>query len=109
MLTPFPSGHTLGGTLFKIRSPTSGTILYAVGINHTGERHLDGMVGGACFEPRDAGLELTTGQGGGSGYAEEILRPDLLIVEGGRSQVVNAKRRDRETALLGATLQPDNY
>ncbi|KAK1925358.1 beta-lactamase-like protein [Papiliotrema laurentii] len=85
LLTPFPSGHTLGGTLFKIRSPTSGTVLYAVGINHTGERHLDGMIGG---------------QGGASGYAEEILRPDLLIVEGGRSQVVNAKRRDRETALL---------
>lgn len=46
LLTPFPSGHTLGGTLFKIRSPTSGTVLYAVGVNHTGERHLDGMVGG---------------------------------------------------------------
>ena len=48
LLTPFPSGHTLGGTLFKIRSPTSGTVLYAVGINHTGERHLDGMIGGEC-------------------------------------------------------------
>ena len=46
LLTSFPSGHTLGGTLFKIRSPTSGTVLYAVGMNHTGERHLDGMVGG---------------------------------------------------------------
>jgi cleavage and polyadenylation specificity factor subunit 2 len=46
LLTPFPSGHTLGGTLYKIRSPTSGTVLYAVGINHTGERHLDGLVGG---------------------------------------------------------------
>ncbi|WWC70688.1 uncharacterized protein I206_104639 [Kwoniella pini CBS 10737] len=85
LLTPFPSGHTLGGTLFKIRSPTSGTILYAVGINHTSERHLDGMVGG---------------QNGPTGYAEGVLRPDLLIVEGGRSEVVNPKRRDRETAIL---------
>ena len=49
LLTPYPSGHTLGGTLFKIRSPTSGTVLYAVGMNHTGERHLDGMVGGALY------------------------------------------------------------
>lgn len=87
LLTPFPSGHVLGGTLFKIRSPTSGTVLYAVGMNHTGERHLDGMVGG---------------QGGASGYAEGVMRPDLLIVEGGRSQVVNPKRRDRESALLGS-------
>lgn len=84
LLTPFPSGHVLGGTLFKLRSPTSGTVLYAVGINHTGERHLDGMVTGV----------------GGHGYAEDIRRPDLLIVEGGRSDAVNAKRRERETALL---------
>lgn len=96
LLTPFPSGHVLGGTLFKIRSPTSGTVLYAVGMNHTGERHLDGMV---------------TGQGGLAGYAEDIRRPDLLIVEGDRSQVVNPKRRDRETAILDivtSTLQSGN-
>lgn len=54
LLTPFPSGHVLGGTLFKIRSPTSGTVLYAVGINHTGERHLDGMVTGTCSSAKIA-------------------------------------------------------
>lgn len=85
LLTPFPSGNVLGGTLFKIRSPTSGTVLYAVGMNHTGERHIDGMVGD---------------QGGGPGYNEGLLRPDLLITEGGRSTITNAKRRDREGALL---------
>ena len=37
---------------------------------------------------------------GESGYAEGVLRPDLLIVEGGRSQIVNPKRRDREAALI---------
>lgn len=75
----------MGGSLFKLRSPTSGTILYAVGMNHTAERHIDGMVGG----------------GGNVGYDEGVLRPDLLIVEAGRTNVVNAKRRDREAALLG--------
>jgi hypothetical protein len=50
LLTPFPSGHVLGGTIFKVRSPSSGTVLYAVGINHTGERHLDGMVTGELVE-----------------------------------------------------------
>ncbi|WVR06284.1 hypothetical protein IAU60_003314 [Kwoniella sp. DSM 27419] len=96
LLTPFPSGHTLGGTLFKLRSPTTGTVLYAVGINHTSERHLDGMVGA---------------QNGPTGYTEGVLRPDLLIVEGGRSQIVNPKRRDRETALLDlvtSTLQTNH-
>lgn len=59
LVTPFPSGHVLGGTLFKIRSPTSGTVLYAVGMNHTGERHIDGMVTGE----RRAVVSLLTLQG----------------------------------------------
>lgn len=91
LLTPFPSGHTLGGTLFKIRSPTSGTVVYATGINHTGERHLDGMVGG---------------QGGAMGYDEGLIRPDLLIVEAGRATVTNPKRREREKAVIGESALP---
>ncbi|TYJ58918.1 hypothetical protein B9479_000351 [Cryptococcus floricola] len=85
LLTPFPSGHTLGGSLFKIRSPTSGTILYAVGINHTSERHLDGMVGA---------------RNGPTGYADGVQRPDILIVESGRSLITNPKRKEREAALI---------
>jgi cleavage and polyadenylation specificity factor subunit 2 len=54
-------------------------------MNHTAERHIDGMVGGA----------------GNVGYDEGVLRPDLLVVEAGRTNVVNVKRRDREAALLG--------
>ncbi|ODN95264.1 cleavage and polyadenylation specificity factor subunit 2 [Cryptococcus wingfieldii CBS 7118] len=81
LLTPFPSGHTLGGSLFKIRSPTSGTILYAVGINHTSERHLDA-------------------QNGPTGYADGVQRPDILIVESGRSLITNPKRKQREAALI---------
>lgn len=38
---------------------------------------------------------------GNMGYDEGVLRPDLLIVEAGRTNMVNAKRRDREAALLG--------
>lgn len=29
------------------------------------------------------------------------MRPDVLVVEAGRSLVTNAKKRDRESALLG--------
>ena len=72
-------------------------------MNHTGERHLDGMVGGKSFLSHldFAQFGLLTGQGGSSGYEEGLMRPDLLIVEAGRSQVINPKRRDREVALLG--------
>lgn len=34
------------------------------------------------------------------------MRPDVLVVEAGRSLVTNAKKRDRESALLGAPLGP---
>jgi cleavage and polyadenylation specificity factor subunit 2 len=44
------------------------------------------------------------GQGGASGYAEGIMRPDVLIVEGGRSLIKNPKRKEREKALLGESL-----
>ncbi|THH11733.1 hypothetical protein EW145_g469 [Phellinidium pouzarii] len=43
-ITAFNAGHTLGGTMWKIRSPSAGTILYAVDLNHLKERHLDGTV-----------------------------------------------------------------
>jgi len=41
------------------------------------------------------------GGAGNVGYDEGVLRPDLLVVEAGRTNVVNVKRRDREAALLG--------
>ena len=54
---------------------------------------------------------MVGGQGGISGYSEGVTRPDLLIVEAGRSDVVNAKRRDRESAfldLITSTLQSNH-
>lgn len=84
LLTPYPSGQTLGGSLFKLRSPTSGTILYALGLNHTTERHLSGTV-----------LLSTQGiQEGGLG------RPDLLVMEAGRSLTRGVKMKDRVSVLL---------
>ena len=104
LLTPFPSGHTLGGSLFKLRSPTSGTVLYAVGMNHTSERHIDGMVGGESLIYTIIVVFTECTGAGNIGYDEGVLRPDLLIVEAGRTNMVNAKRRDREAALLGQSI-----
>jgi cleavage and polyadenylation specificity factor subunit 2 len=39
--------------------------------------------------------------GGEMGYDEGLIRPDLLIVEAGRGEVINPKRKDREAAILG--------
>lgn len=94
LLTPYASGHSLGGSLFKLRSPTSGTVLYAVGLNHAPERHLDATV--------------LLGSGA---VADSLLRPELLIVEGGRTAVKLPKQKDRARELLGlvtSTLRAGN-
>ena len=85
-ITPFNAGHTLGGTIWKIRSPSSGTIIYAVNVNHMRERHLDGTVlirqaAGGIFEP--------------------LARPDLLITDAERTPVITSRRKDRDAALIG--------
>ncbi|KAJ7228484.1 beta-lactamase-like protein [Mycena pura] len=84
-ITPFNAGHTIGGTIWKIRSPSSGTILYAVNVNHMRERHLDGAVL----------MSKSTG-----GVFEPLARPDLLITDAERTTVINSKQRDRDAALI---------
>ena len=85
----FNAGHTLGGTIWKIRSPTAGTVLYAVDMNHMKERHLDGTV-------------LIRSGSSGSTVFESLQRPDLLITDAERANVTTARRKDRDAALLGA-------
>ncbi|KAI0650230.1 beta-lactamase-like protein [Trametes meyenii] len=97
-IIPFNAGHTLGGTIWKIRSPSAGTILYAVDMNHMRERHLDGTV-------------LIRQAGAGGGVFESLARPDLLITDAERANVTTARRKDRDSALLDcvtATLSSRN-
>ncbi|KAL7282245.1 hypothetical protein ACG7TL_003714 [Trametes sanguinea] len=86
-IIPFNAGHTLGGTIWKIRSPSAGTIIYAVDMNHMRERHLDGTV---LFRQASAG----------GGVFESLARPDLLITDAERANVTTARRKDRDAALL---------
>ena len=85
-ITPFNAGHTLGGTIWKIRSPAVGTIIYAVNMNHMRERHLDGTV-------------LISGAGGT--VFESLARPDLFITDAERANVIGSRRKDRDAALIG--------
>ncbi|KAH9071539.1 beta-lactamase-like protein [Lactarius deliciosus] len=64
------SGRCQGGTIWKIRSPSVGTIMYA--------RHLDGTI-------------LMSGAG---------ARPDLLITDTERANVIGSRRKDRDAALI---------
>ena len=88
-ITAFNAGHTVGGSIWKIRSPSSGTIVYAVNLNHTRERHLDGTV-----------LIRTARNGGGF---ESLARPDVLITDAERTLNVSSKKKDRDAQLIGRT------
>ncbi|KAI0682693.1 beta-lactamase-like protein [Cytidiella melzeri] len=89
-IIPFNAGHTLGGTIWKIRSPSAGTILYAVDMNHMQERHLDGTV--------------LMRQGSNASVFETLQRPDLLITDAERANVTTARRKDWDAALLFTVL-----
>lgn len=84
-ITAFNAGHTLGGTIWKIRSPSAGTIVYGVDLNHTRERHLDGTV-------------LIRGP---NGVFEPLARPDLLITDAQRVMNIASRRKDRDAQLIG--------
>lgn len=64
--------------------------MYAVNMNHMRERHLDGTV--------------LMRQGGGiaPGVFEPLARPDLLITDAARADVLSSRRKDRDASLIGA-------
>ncbi|KAI6047478.1 beta-lactamase-like protein [Pisolithus marmoratus] len=84
-IIPFAAGHSIGGTIWKIRSPSVGTIVYAVNMNHMKERHLDGTV---LFRPSAGGI------------FEPLARPDLFITDANRADVTTPRRKDRDAALI---------
>lgn len=90
-ITAFNAGHTLGGAIWKIRSPSAGTILYAVDLNHFRERHLDGTV-------------ILRGAGSGGVY-EALARPDLFITDADRVNTISCRKKDRDAQLIGESLR----
>ncbi|CDS00298.1 hypothetical protein, partial [Sporisorium scitamineum] len=92
-LTAYNAGHSLGGAVWKIRSPTSGTVVIALDWNHNRERHLDGtiLLSSSAAAP---------GAPGAASGSDAVRRPDLLITEIERGLVVNTRRKDRDAALI---------
>ncbi|KAL5463818.1 hypothetical protein EMCRGX_G032755 [Ephydatia muelleri] len=75
-ITPFAAGHMVGGTMWKIVKDGEEDIVYAVDYNHKKERHLDGAV------------------------LETLSRPSLLITDAYNALNMQARRKERDQALL---------
>lgn len=75
-ITPFAAGHMVGGSIWKIVKEGEEEIVYAVDYNHKKERHLDGAV------------------------FDNLSRPHLLITDAYNAQSVQARRKERDKALL---------
>jgi cleavage and polyadenylation specificity factor subunit 2 len=79
-VTPFAAGHSVGGTIWRIRKNTE-DILYAVNYNHKRERHLDG-----------AALDLIT------------ARPSLLITDVKQALSVHVNKKQRDADLSDSVI-----
>lgn len=99
-LTAHKSGHTIGGTIWTLRSPlhtvssaSSSTLIYAPIFNHVREYHLD-----------SAALVQATGEGNmriGLGMS----RPMVMVVGTERSLVKSIRKKDRDRILLDSITQ----
>lgn len=75
-ITPHAAGHMVGGTIWKIVKDGEEVFVYAVDYNHKKERHLDGAM------------------------LESLSRPHILITDAYNSLNVQARRKERDQALL---------
>jgi len=97
-LTAYSAGHTLGGAVWKLRSPSSGTLLIALDWNHNRERHIDGT--SLISTSVNNALTPTGPSSSSGGIADAIRRPDVLITSMARASYTNSRRKDRDAALL---------
>lgn len=94
-LTAHRSGHTIGGTIWSLRSPlhtvsssSSSTLLYAPIFNHLKERHLDSA---ALLSSGEGGMRIGTG----------MSRPMVMMIGTERSLSKTVRKKDRDQVLLG--------
>ena len=80
IITPFAAGHTIGGTVWRIKKDTD-EIVYAVNYNHKKERHLNGTA------------------------LESMSRPSLLITDAQNALNFQETRKARDSQLIGTTIQ----
>eukprot|EP00249_Psilotum_nudum_P015759 c25506_g1_i1 orf=216-2441(+) len=79
VITPYTSGHLLGGTMWKITKDTE-DIIYAVDFNHRKERHLNGTV------------------------LESFVRPAVLITDAYNALNNQPVRRQRDQEFVDAII-----
>ncbi|KAH9811778.1 beta-lactamase-like protein [Melampsora americana] len=93
-LTAHRSGHTIGGTIWSLRSPlhtvsssSSSTLLYAPIFNHLKERHLDSA---ALLSSTEGGMTIGNG----------MSRPLVMMIGTERSLSKSIRKKDRDQILF---------
>lgn len=79
VITPFPAGHSLGGTIWRIKKDTD-DIIYAINYNHRRERHLNATV------------------------LESFTKPSVVITDAYNGNNVQISRNKRDSELLDTLL-----
>ncbi|MBW0491565.1 hypothetical protein O181_031280 [Austropuccinia psidii MF-1] len=99
-LTAHKSGHTLGGTIWTLRSPLhafssalSSAVIYALIFNHVRQRHFESS---ALVESTTEG-NMRIGQG--------MSQPMVMIIGTERSLFKGVKKKDRNRIFLDAITQ----
>jgi len=82
------AGHTLGGTIWTLRTPTNEEITYAPAWNHVKERTLDGAT------------NLVTPAQGSSSTSNKLRQKGLLLMNSERSKFIAPKTVTKYKAFL---------
>ena len=102
-ITPYCGGHMVGGTIWKIVKDGEEEIVYAVDFNHKKERFIDIRCVNCYPSPFPPFLSLSLSRHLDGAIFDSLSRPHLLITDAYNALSVQARRKERDKALLGIT------
>ncbi|KAG5457275.1 MAG: beta-lactamase-like protein [Olpidium bornovanus] len=95
-ITAYSAGHTIGGTIWKIKKDTD-EIVYARSLGHQKDCEFSDIFGRPIVERHLNGTALH----GGGAVLEALARPSLLITDSYNANSTQPSRKNRDAALFG--------
>lgn len=98
-ITAYAAGHSIGGTIWKIKKDTD-EVVYAVDYNHKRDRYERPMVLHAHVEPSDDFIHSHL-NGTVLINTDALARPSVLITDAYNAKNEQPLRKARDAALIG--------